>query len=383
MESTAGNFVLDLQCALSPRNCCIFLKLCKIRFYDLCIFYSVEKGFIAQTGDPSTGGTGCTTLEAILAERNIRINEGAVLPANDDEFHPKLTHRRKGTVGMCKTTRTSSNDTRFYITLAENLDYLDDKYTVIGHLAEGLEVLERINSTIVEPTTHRPYEDIVIKAIHVLVDPFPDFFDISAISADPSVPSIDYCKKLRIGLMQEIEEEKSLSPVELKRRADERDARSRALTLEILGDIPFYDLAPPENVLFVCRLNPLTQDRDLKTIFSRFGVVLNCEIVREKGTRRSLCYAFVEFDQKESCEEAYLKMEGVLIDDRRIHVDFSQSLAKKGNCFFAGVYFSGVKLSAIDSRSFEDRSESQLQLKRKYRDQSGEKYAAFAFFAYI
>lgn len=29
-----------------------------------------------------------------------------------------------------------------------------------------------------------------------------------------------------------------------------------------------------------------------------------------------------------SCENAYFKMDNVLIDDRRIHVDFSQSVAK-------------------------------------------------------
>lgn len=40
--------------------------------------------------------------------------------------------------------------------------------------------------------------------------------------------------------------------------------------------------------------------------------------------------------QQEDCEKAYFKMDNVLIDDRRIHVDFSQSVAKikwkgKGN----------------------------------------------------
>ena len=32
--------------------------------------------------------------------------------------------------------------------------------------------------------------------------------------------------------------------------------------------------------------------------------------------------------QKEDCEKAYFKMDNVLIDDRRIHVDFSQSVSK-------------------------------------------------------
>lgn len=55
---------------------------------------------------------------------------------------------------------------------------------------------------------------------------------------------------------------------------------------------------------------------------------ISCEIIRDKKTGDSLCYAFIEFKDKESCEQAYFKMNNVLIDDRRIHVDFSQSIGK-------------------------------------------------------
>lgn len=40
-----------------------------------------------------------------------------------------------------------------------------------------------------------------------------------------------------------------------------------------IGDIPDRDVKPPENVLFVCKLNPATQDEDLELIFSRFGKI--------------------------------------------------------------------------------------------------------------
>lgn len=43
--------------------------------------------------------------------------------------------------------------------------------------------------------------------------------------------------------------------------------------MEIVGDLPDADMAPPENVLFVCKLNPVTSDDDLEIIFSRFGKV--------------------------------------------------------------------------------------------------------------
>ncbi len=40
------------------------------------------------------------------------------------------------------------------------------------------------------------------------------------------------------------------------------------------------------------------------------------------------CVNSIIMFQEEHCENAYFKMDNVLIDDRRIHVDFSQSVAK-------------------------------------------------------
>ncbi|KAI4272197.1 MAG: hypothetical protein L6R38_006681 [Xanthoria sp. 2 TBL-2021] len=108
----------------------------------------------------------------------------------------------------------------------------------------------------------------------------------------------------------------------------EREARAQALTLEIVGDLPYAEVKPPENVLFVCKLNPVTEDEDLDLIFSRFGNILSCEVIRDKRTGDSLQYAFVEFEDQKACEQAYFKMQGVLIDDHRIHVDFSQSVSR-------------------------------------------------------
>ena len=59
-----------------------------------------------------------------------------------------------------------------------------------------------------------------------------------------------------------------------------------------------------------------------------FYFINSCEVIRDHKTGDSLQYAFVEFEDKEACEKAYFKMDNVLIDDRRIHVDFSQSVSK-------------------------------------------------------
>ena len=39
----------------------------------------------------------------------------------------------------------------------------------------------------------------------------------------------------------------------------EGEARAQALTLELLGDLPHAEVKPPEHVLFVCKLNPVTE----------------------------------------------------------------------------------------------------------------------------
>jgi len=118
--------------------------------------------------------------------------------------------------------------------------------------------------------------------------------------------------------MEEIEEESRVN-----------EARSREGVLVMLGDIPDVDAKPPDNVIFVCKLNPVTSEEDLELIFSRFGEVVSCEVIRDWKTKESLCYAFIEYANHDDCEQAFFKMDNVLIDDRRIHVDFSQSVSKQ------------------------------------------------------
>jgi peptidyl-prolyl cis-trans isomerase-like 4 len=95
----------------------------------------------------------------------------------------------------------------------------------------------------------------------------------------------------------------------------------------MVGDLPFANVRPPENVLFVCKLNPVTRDEDLELIFSRFGEIVSCQVIRDKRTGDSLQYAFIEFDKREGAEQvccsglhcAYsnLPLPGVLQDAKR------------------------------------------------------------------
>ena len=66
--------------------------------------------------------------------------------------------------------------------------------------------------------------------------------------------------------------------------------------------------------------------QDLEIIFSRFGNITSCDIIKDWKTGDSLCYAFLGFDSDEACEEAYFKMNNCLIDDRRIKVGRASAL---------------------------------------------------------
>ena len=90
-----------------------------------------------------------------------------------------------------------------------------------------------------------------------------------------------------------------------------RAAAASALTLEMVGDLPFANVRPPENVLFVCKLNPVTRDEDLELIFSRFGTIMSCQVIRDKQTGDSLQYAFIEFDKREDAEQVGISLNGL------------------------------------------------------------------------
>ena len=95
----------------------------------------------------------------------------------------------------------------------------------------------------------------------------------------------------------------TLPEEEEEKERRKKAAAASALTLEMVGDLPFANVRPPENILFVCKLNPVTRDEDLELIFSRFGTIMSCQVIRDKVTGDSLQYAFIEFDKREDAEQ--------------------------------------------------------------------------------
>ncbi|VDN56498.1 unnamed protein product [Dracunculus medinensis] len=316
IETTLGDLVIDLFVKERPRCCLNFLKLCKMKYYNLCQFHSIEEDYIAQTGDPTGTGRGGESIFKQLYGDQARYFE--------PEFVPKMRHTRMGLVSMVNNGANMLGS-QFFITLADSLDYLDDKHTIFGQVTEGLETLEKLNQQICDEHK-RPYRDIRIAHTIILEDPFDDpplkFPDRS-----PS-PTMDLFNSSQIALDERINEDEGKTEEQIKKEMEDQDMAAQAQILEMVGDLRYADEKPPDNVLFVCKLNPVTTDEDLQIIFSRFGKINCCEVIRDWRTGASLQYAFIEFDDAASCENAYFKMDNVLIDDRRIHVDFSQSVAK-------------------------------------------------------
>ena len=121
--------------------------------------------------------------------------------------------------------------------------------------------------------------------------------------------------------------EKKRRQVEREQEIERKQDYGRAVVLEMLGDLPSADIQTPENVLFLCKLNPITVAEDLELIFSRFDPNVRVDVICDTKTGQSLQYAFATFSNNQQAVEAYLKMNNALIDDRRIKVDFSQSVA--------------------------------------------------------
>eukprot|EP00759_Apiculatamorpha_spiralis_P006567 PhF_6_TR13870/c0_g1_i1/m.22260/K12735/PPIL4; peptidyl-prolyl cis-trans isomerase-like 4 len=209
----------------------------------------------------------------------------------------------------------------FWIVLSDTkMKGLEREWTVVGYVAEGLDTLKGINDVLTS-TEGVPFRPLRIRTAHIL--------------GLPATMSLLEIKKERntVGDEDVVDNESSTDEIDISDEAREERIKRRIqekqkYVLTLLGDIPrgCEDVAPPENVLFVCKLNPFTADADLARFFEQFGKVVSCEILREPRTKKSLQYGFVEFETVEGCQRALIGADNVIVDDRRIHVDFCQSV---------------------------------------------------------
>ena len=305
--------------------CRNFLKLCALKFFNGQLFFNVQSDYVAQTGDPTGTGNGGSSVYGLLGGGRYF----------EPELRPTLKHSDAGTVSMPLPCGS-----QWLVTTRSDITSLDGHAVPFGRVVEGLDsTVMAINGAYCDDNG-RPYQDIRIRHTYVLVDPFPHppglaallpptgsgsggGGDVSPARARPAEEAVPERLSAEEAVAALAPEEESA----LAEQMAEREARSRAVVLEMVGDLPDADVRPPDTVLFVCKLNPVTSEDDLSLLFSRFGDVRAANIIRDAKTGDSLCYGFIEFDTPSAAEAAYMKMNNVLVDDRRIKVDFSQFVA--------------------------------------------------------
>lgn len=334
LETSLGDIVIDLYTTYAPASSALFLNICACKWYNDAMISRLEKEFIVEFHAHTDRKQNIEQNESQQALwKDIQLN----YRKQTDTISKRLTHDKFGTVGLVG----SASGLGFYITLGADLTYLDGREIIIGQVVEGLDVLHKLNndpSILVDSKKHLPHNPIKIRHTIIVDHSQPDLYQSLVEqhghvirSPRPIMDPLDYEVFQAELAYEESTENSGENEEERQRKLALKEARSKAEVLEMIGDLPDADIAPPENILFVCKLNPITTEEDLELIFSRFGLITKCDIIKDWKTGNSLQFAFIEFEKKEACEQAYFKMNNALIDDRRIKVDFSQSVSKLYN----------------------------------------------------
>ena len=146
MVKDYGEIVIKLHKKEVPNNVANIVKLTNDGFYDGLTFHRVIKGFVIQGGCPRGDGTG---------DPGYKI---------DDEILPRLKHL-KGTVAMANSG-PNTNGSQFYICL-EPLPQLDGRYTIIGQVVSGMEVVEKIGD-VTTGARDKPSTPVVMEKVWIV-----------------------------------------------------------------------------------------------------------------------------------------------------------------------------------------------------------------------
>jgi cyclophilin family peptidyl-prolyl cis-trans isomerase len=141
IETTLGNITIAFDAQKAPEHVRNFLQLAQAGAYEGTSFHRVVRGFVVQAG-------AMNYRSAPLTEKQLqRVHK--LQPEFNDTKHVK------GIVSMARGNDPASATTSFFIVTAD-APTLDGKYTVFGRVIDGLDVLEKIESTPVSgesPTT--------------------------------------------------------------------------------------------------------------------------------------------------------------------------------------------------------------------------------------
>lgn len=128
-----GDVVIALRPDIAPKHVAQIKALASGGEYDNVAFHRVINGFMAQTGDVQYGKAGGGLSMAGMG--------GSDLPDLPAEFSNVSFQR--GIVGMARSNDPNSANSQFFIMFAP-APHLDGKYTVVGHVVQGMEVVDAI-----------------------------------------------------------------------------------------------------------------------------------------------------------------------------------------------------------------------------------------------
>ncbi|WP_275393567.1 peptidylprolyl isomerase [Aliiroseovarius sp. Z3] len=129
-----GKVVITLRPDLAPKHVERIAQLASEGAYDDVVFHRVIDGFMAQTGDVEFGRV--DTSDASRAGMG-----GSSYPDLPAEFSDEPFV--EGTVGMARAQSPNSANSQFFIMFAPG-PFLDGKYTVVGHVTDGMELVHAI-----------------------------------------------------------------------------------------------------------------------------------------------------------------------------------------------------------------------------------------------
>ena len=145
MHTSEGVIRIELFDDDAPETVANFRRLAGEGFYDGLIFHRIIKDFMIQGGCPQGTGTGGPGYQF------------------DDEINEHKVVR--GALAMANSG-PNTNGSQFFIVTTGAAPWLDGKHTVFGEVAEGMDVVDRIEGT---PTDRadRPVEPIRIESIEL------------------------------------------------------------------------------------------------------------------------------------------------------------------------------------------------------------------------
>jgi peptidyl-prolyl cis-trans isomerase B (cyclophilin B) len=132
VETTVGTFVIDLVPEAAPNTTANFIRLAGTGAYDGTIFHRLVKYGMVQGGDPLTKDP---------AKRSL-YGTGGLNAVKAEARAPKMT--RGSVAAVLVPGKPDSAGAQFFIVLADQPS-LDNQYTVFGHVADGIEVLQKVS----------------------------------------------------------------------------------------------------------------------------------------------------------------------------------------------------------------------------------------------